>query len=204
MRQNSKIEDKENNIKVVDKQSNKEVLNEYKVIDKQQKDRNESSQLDQEMLGREQTNVDTFCEKTNVLSSLEKIILESNEREKNKIDDTNKNDIKQRSIDDKLNLSSRTQLTLEEKRKSAPVKLELIEDWTKPVFNKQSSLEEKSRYLLLLTLLKYLFCRIFNISYFYGKLFISELRRKHQSIYKLKDNLHRKKIIRVCKKNENL
>ncbi|XP_061941898.1 serine/threonine-protein kinase 10 isoform X3 [Apis cerana] len=145
MRQNSKIEDKENNIKVVDKQSNKEVLNEYKVIDKQQKDRNESSQLDQEMLGREQTNVDTFCEKTNVLSSLEKIILESNEREKNKIDDTNKNDIKQRSIDDKLNLSSRTQLTLEEKRKSAPVKLELIEDWTKPVFNKQSSLEEKSR-----------------------------------------------------------
>lgn len=203
MRQNSKIEDKENNIKVVDKQSNKEVLNEYKVIDKQQKDRNESSQLDQEMLGREQTNVDTFCEKTNVLSSLEKIILESNEREKNKIDDTNKN-IKQRSIDDKLNLSSRTQLTLEEKRKSAPVKLELIEDWTKPVFNKQSSLEEKSRYLFLLTLLKYLFCRIFNISYLYEKLFISELRRKHQLIYKLKDNLHRKKIIRVCKKNENL
>ncbi|XP_006608233.1 serine/threonine-protein kinase 10 isoform X3 [Apis dorsata] len=145
MRQNSKIEDKENNIKVVDKQSNKEVLNEYKVIDKQQKDRNESSQLDQEMLGREQTNVDTLCEKTNVLSSLEKIILESNEREKNKIDDANKNDIKQRLIDDKLNLSSRTQLTLEEKRKSAPVKLELIEDWTKPVFNKQSSLEEKSR-----------------------------------------------------------
>ncbi|XP_043788788.1 serine/threonine-protein kinase 10 isoform X2 [Apis laboriosa] len=145
IRQNSKIEDKENNIKVVDKQSNKEVLNEYKVIDKQQKDRNESSQLDQEMLGREQTNVDTLCEKTNVLSSLEKIILESNEREKNKIDDANKNDIKQRLIDDKLNLSSRTQLTLEEKRKSAPVKLELIEDWTKPVFNKQSSLEEKSR-----------------------------------------------------------
>lgn len=149
MRQNSKIEDKENNIKIVDKQSNKEVLNEYKVIDKEQKDRNESSQLDQEMLGREQTNVDTLCEKTNVLSSLEKIILESNEREKNKIDDANKNDIKQRSVDDKLNLSSRTQLTLEEKRKSAPVKLELIEDWTKPVLNKQSSLEEKSRYLFL-------------------------------------------------------
>lgn len=143
MRQNSKIEDKENNIKVVDKQNNKEVLNEYKVIDKQPKDRNESSQLDQETLGREQTNVDTLCEKTNVLSSLEKIILESNEREKSKIDDANKNDIKQRSIDDKMNLSSRTQLTLEEKRKSAPVKL--IEDWTKPVFNKQSSLEEKSR-----------------------------------------------------------
>ncbi|XP_026301255.1 serine/threonine-protein kinase 10 isoform X2 [Apis mellifera] len=143
MRQNSKIEDKENNIKVVDKQNNKEVLNEYKVIDKQPKDRNESSQLDQETLGREQTNVDTLCEKTNVLSSLEKIILESNEREKSKIDNANKNDIKQRSIDDKMNLSSRTQLTLEEKRKSAPVKL--IEDWTKPVFNKQSSLEEKSR-----------------------------------------------------------
>ncbi|OAD52044.1 STE20-like serine/threonine-protein kinase [Eufriesea mexicana] len=145
MRQNSKIEDKESILKIIDKQNDVELLNECKIIDKQQQLKNESMQSGQEMVGREQTNVDMLCEKPCIPTSLEKIILESNEREKNKVDDTNKSNIRQRSVDDKVNLSSRTQLTLEEKRKSAPVKLELGEDWTKPVFNKQSSLEEKSR-----------------------------------------------------------
>ncbi|KAK9301223.1 hypothetical protein QLX08_006311 [Tetragonisca angustula] len=145
MRQNSKIDDKENNLKNTDKQSDVEVLNECKITDKQQRDKNELSQLGQEMVGKEQTNVDTFSEKTNVLASLEKIVSENNEREKNKIDDVNRSNIRQRSVNDKTNLSSRTQLSLEEKRKSAPVKLELVEDWTKPIFNKQSSLEEKNR-----------------------------------------------------------
>lgn len=145
MRQNSKIDDKENNLKNTDKQSDVEVLNECKITDKQQRDKNESSQLGQEVVGKEQTNVDMFSEKTNVLTSLEKIVSENNEREKNKIDDVNRSDIRQRSVNDKTNSSSRTQLSLEEKRKSAPVKLELVEDWTKPIFNKQSSLEEKNR-----------------------------------------------------------
>ena len=152
MRQNSKIDDKENNLKNTDKQSDVEVLNECKITDKQQRDKNELSQLGQEMVGKEQTNVDTFSEKTNVLASLEKIVSENNEREKNKIDDVNRSNIRQRSVNDKTNLSSRTQLSLEEKRKSAPVKLELVEDWTKPIFNKQSSLEEKNRYLFLFIL----------------------------------------------------
>lgn len=145
MHQNSKIEDKENNLKITDKQSDVEVLNECKITDKQQRDKNESSQLGQEVVGKEQTNVD---EKTNVLASLEKVASANNEREKNKIDDVNKSDIRQRSVNDKTK-SSRTQLSLEEKRKSAPVKLELVEDWTKPIFKKQSSLEEKNRYLFL-------------------------------------------------------
>ncbi|XP_043524401.1 serine/threonine-protein kinase 10 isoform X2 [Frieseomelitta varia] len=145
MRQNSKIDDKENNLKNTDKQSDVEVLNECKITDKQQRDKNELSQLDQEMVGKGQTNVDTVSEKTNVLASLEKIVSENNEREKNKIDDMNRSNIRQRSVNDRTNLSSRTQLSLEEKRKSAPVKLELVEDWTKPIFNKQSSLEEKNR-----------------------------------------------------------
>ncbi|XP_060825221.1 serine/threonine-protein kinase 10 isoform X3 [Bombus pascuorum] len=146
MRQNSKIEDKENNLKMIDnKQSDAEVLNECKIIDKQQRDKNEPSQSAQEMVGKEQKSVDALSEKTSVLPSLEKNVPDNNEREKNKIDDANKGDIRQRSVDNKTNSSPRTQLSLEEKRKSAPVKLELAEDWTKPVFNKQSSLEEKNR-----------------------------------------------------------
>lgn len=152
MRQNSKIEDKENNLKMIDKQSDAEVLNECKITDKQQRDKNEPSQSAQETIGKEQTSVDALSEKTSVLPSLEKNVPDNNEREKNKIDDANKGDIRQRSVDNKTNSSPRTQLSLEEKRKSAPVKLELAEDWTKPVFNKQSSLEEKNRYLFLVVL----------------------------------------------------
>ncbi|XP_076759455.1 sterile20-like kinase isoform X2 [Xylocopa sonorina] len=147
MRQNSKTEDKENHLKISDKQSDVEVVNEYKIIDKQQRNKNESSQPSQDRVDREQiANVDAICDKPNVLGTLEKNILESNERERDKVDDAGAGDIRQRSVDGKvISSSSRAQLTLEEKRKSAPVKSELSEDWMKPIFNKQSSLEEKSR-----------------------------------------------------------
>ncbi|XP_026672500.1 serine/threonine-protein kinase 10 isoform X3 [Ceratina calcarata] len=144
IRQNSKTEDKENIPKIADKQSDVEALDESKVSDKQQRDRNQSLQSAQEMVDKEQANPDVTCEKPNVLSSLEKNVSESNERERNKLGESNK-DVKQQLVDSKVNSSLRPQLTLEEKRKSAPVKTELTEDWTKPVFNKQSSLEEKSR-----------------------------------------------------------
>ncbi|XP_017796707.1 PREDICTED: serine/threonine-protein kinase 10 [Habropoda laboriosa] len=147
IRQNSKNEDKENNLKIANKQSDvEEVLEGCKMFDKQQRDKNESLQSSEEMVDREGTiNIDTLCEKSHVLDSLEKIASESNEREKSKLDDTNRGEIRQKSVDSKGNSSLRTQLTLEEKRKSAPVKSELTEDWMKPVFNKQSSLEEKNR-----------------------------------------------------------
>ncbi|CAK9794705.1 Serine/threonine-protein kinase 10 [Anthophora plagiata] len=147
IRQNSKNEDKENNLKIADKQGDvEEVLEECKMFDKQQRDKNESLQPSEEMVDKEGTiNIDTLCEKPRVLGSLEKIASEGNEREKSKLDDTSRGDVRQKLVDSKANSSLRKQLTLEEKRKSAPVKSELTEDWMKPVFNKQSSLEEKNR-----------------------------------------------------------
>lgn len=144
MRQDSKNEDKENNVKTADKQNAIEVLDQCKLTDEKQWVKSSTSE-NQEAVDREQMNVDTLCEKQNVSDSLEKATAGLNEKEKINVDDTKKVDTRQKPIDNKLNPPPRTQLTLEEKRKSAPVKPELPEDWTKPVFNKQSSLEEKSR-----------------------------------------------------------
>ncbi|XP_076630127.1 sterile20-like kinase isoform X3 [Colletes latitarsis] len=141
MRQDSKNEDKENNLKIADKQSSVEMMDQCKVADEKQQD--DVLSKCQETLDREQTYVDTLREKQNVLGSLEKI---TDEKEKSNLDMTKKFDIKQKPVDNKIGPPTRTQLTLEEKRKSAPVKQESSEDWSKPMFNKQSSLEEKSRF----------------------------------------------------------
>nr|XP_034193568.1 serine/threonine-protein kinase 10 isoform X2 [Osmia lignaria] len=145
LRQNSKSEDKENHLKIVDKQSDTDALDECKIIDKQQRDKIELSPSDETIDRREERNVETSSEKPNVLGSLEKIATENNQREKNNLDNAKKIDVRQKSVDDKVNSSLKPHLMIEEKRKSAPVKSEGSEDWMKPVFNKQSSLEENNR-----------------------------------------------------------
>ncbi|XP_012146818.1 sterile20-like kinase isoform X2 [Megachile rotundata] len=144
MRQNSKSEDKENHLKIIDKPSDTETLDECKITDKQ-RDKTELLPSQETLDRREETNLETFSEKPNVTDSLEKTTTENNQREKNNLDNAKKVDVRQKSIDDKVNSSLKPQLTLEEKRKSAPVKSEVSEDWMKPVFSKQSSLEEKNR-----------------------------------------------------------
>ncbi|XP_066581483.1 STE20-like serine/threonine-protein kinase [Prorops nasuta] len=54
-------------------------------------------------------------------------------------------ELRQKSVIDKSATSSKY-LSNEEKRKSAPVKPDVAEDWARHVFNKQSSLEEKPRF----------------------------------------------------------
>ncbi|XP_076165808.1 sterile20-like kinase isoform X2 [Ptiloglossa arizonensis] len=141
MRQDSKNEDKENNLKIVDKQSSVEMLDQCKLTDEKQRDKNQLLK-NQEMVEREEIYVDAVCEKQNVLGSSEKIT-DGNEREKSNSDITKKVNIRQKSVDNKVSPPRRAQLTSEEKRKSAPVKPESSEDWAKPMYNKQSSLEEK-------------------------------------------------------------
>ncbi|XP_054013062.1 serine/threonine-protein kinase 10 isoform X2 [Hylaeus anthracinus] len=143
MRQDSKNEDKENNLKIADKQSSVELLDQSKVTDEKQQDKNVLLKS-HETVESEQLYVDTLCEKQNVLGSSEKIT-EINEREKSSSDIIKKVDTRQKLINNQISPPTRAQLTLEEKRKSAPVKPESSEDWIKPMFNKQSSLEEKSR-----------------------------------------------------------
>lgn len=131
-------------MKIVDKQSDTEALDECKIIDKQQREKIELSSNEETIDRREETSVETSSEKANVLGSLEKIATE-----KNNLDNAKKIDVRQKSLDDKVNSSLKPHLMIEEKRKSAPVKIEGSEDWMKPVFNKQSSLEENSRYLFI-------------------------------------------------------
>ncbi|XP_076229093.1 sterile20-like kinase isoform X2 [Nomia melanderi] len=142
MRQDSKNEDKESHSKSSDKRSTVEVLDQCKITDESKREKNALSES-RETAEREQTNVDTYNEKQSVKDSLEKITGIS-EREKDHSDHAKK-DTRQKSMDGKVNPPSKVELTLEEKRKSAPVRPELTEDWTKPVFNKQSSLEERNR-----------------------------------------------------------
>ncbi|XP_078033056.1 sterile20-like kinase isoform X2 [Augochlora pura] len=133
MRQDSKNEDKENNLKISDKQNVIEVLDQCKSTeDSKQEKRSLSDGRD--MVEREQTGLDT--EKQSIKDSFEKLTA-GNEKEK---------DTRQLIAEGKATSQlSRMELPLEEKRKSAPVRPESTEDWSKPAFNKQSSLEERSR-----------------------------------------------------------
>ncbi|XP_076241263.1 sterile20-like kinase isoform X3 [Calliopsis andreniformis] len=144
MRQDSKNEDKENILKLADKQHTIETLDQCKINDEKQRDKSIVTE-NQETINKEQMNTDILSEKQNVSNSLGKMATDINEKEKINLDDTKKVDIRQKPVDKIAPPSSKPQLTLEEKRKSAPVKPELSEDWAKPVFNKQSSLEEKNR-----------------------------------------------------------
>lgn len=146
MRQDSKNEDKESNLKISDKRSTVEVLDQCKITDESKREKNALSES-RDTVEREQTNEHTYNEKQSVKDSLEKIT-SINERGKDNLDHAKKSDTRQKSIDGKVNPPSKLELTLEEKRKSAPVRPELTEDWTKPVFNKQSSLEERNRCVL--------------------------------------------------------
>ncbi|XP_033324735.2 sterile20-like kinase isoform X2 [Megalopta genalis] len=130
MRQDSKNEDKENNLKTSDKQSVIEILDQCKSTEDSKREKHPSSES-HDMV---ETGLDT--EKQGVKDSFEKLTA-GNEKEK---------DTRQKLIAEaKASQSSRMELPLEEKRKSAPVRPESTEDWSKPAFNKQSSLEERSR-----------------------------------------------------------
>ncbi|XP_076678517.1 sterile20-like kinase isoform X3 [Andrena cerasifolii] len=144
MRQDSKSEDKDSGSKVVDKQSPAEVPEQGKATDEKQRNKSTTSES-RETMDRQQASGNAVSEQKIVADSLEKIATDSNERERNNVDSSKKIDTRQKSVDGKVNPPPRMQLTFEEKRKSAPVKPDPSEDWTKPVFNKQSSLEEKSR-----------------------------------------------------------
>ncbi|XP_076295360.1 sterile20-like kinase isoform X2 [Lasioglossum baleicum] len=137
MRQDSKNEDKESNLKGTDKQNVVEMLDQCKSTEDSKRGEKHSLSENQDTAEREQTTVDKFNEKQQtVKDSLEKLTA-GNEKEK---------DTRQKSVvQNKTSQPSRMELTSEEKRKSAPVRPESTEDWSKPAFNKQSSLEERSR-----------------------------------------------------------
>lgn len=146
MHQNSKTDERESNTKNSDKQGNVSLLDERRYVDKPEREtKHDLSQSNQGAVDKEQKNADPIREKPSVPGSLEKVVPERNERQKS--DEGSKGDVKQKSMENKVNASPRAQLTVEEKRKSAPVKSDLAEEWTKPAFNKQSSLEENSRYI---------------------------------------------------------
>ncbi|XP_076651424.1 sterile20-like kinase isoform X2 [Halictus rubicundus] len=135
MRQDSKNEEKESNLKNTDKLNAVEMVDQCKSTEDSKREKPSLSES-QGTAEREETTVDTFNEKQTVRDSLEKLTA-GNEKEK---------DTRQKSVlQNKVSQPSRMELTSEEKRKSAPIRPESTEDWSKPAFNKQSSLEERSR-----------------------------------------------------------
>lgn len=93
---------------------------------------------------KEQKNIETEDQTQNELDSSEKIKKVENEGNGKLFDNIKKFESQQKLINNKLSSASKKQLGINEKRKSAPVKPEMIEDLSKIIY-KQSSFEDKNR-----------------------------------------------------------
>lgn len=93
---------------------------------------------------KEQTNIEIEDQTQNELDSSEKIKKVENEGNGKLFDNIKKFESQQKLINNKLSSASKKQLGINEKRKSAPVKPEMIEDLSKIIY-KQSSFEDKNR-----------------------------------------------------------
>lgn len=93
---------------------------------------------------KEQGNLETENRMQNELDGFEKIKKNENEDNVKLFDNMRRYENQQKLINSKSSSSSKKQLGVNEKRKSAPVKPEMIEDLSKIIY-KQSSLEDKAR-----------------------------------------------------------
>jgi len=152
MRQDSeekkkKDDEKENIMKDVEK------VNNIKSTDKNQKpieDKLQNNKLSQEKMAdqqvhvKEQRNLDMEDRIQNELNSSEKIKRPESEDGGKLFDNIKRFENQQKLINNKSISTSKKQLSVNEKRKSAPVKPEMIEDLSKIIYNKQLSLEDKN------------------------------------------------------------
>lgn len=100
---------------------------------------------DQQMINvKEQKNLETEDQTQNELDSSEKIKKIENEGNGKLFDNIRRFENQQKLINNKSSFVSKKQLGINEKRKSAPVKPEMIEDLSKIIY-KQSSFEDKNR-----------------------------------------------------------
>lgn len=138
MRQDSKSEDKENNMKDVEK------VNIMNLADKQK-----SSEDKPQQANKSQSNKMTNIKgQENLEIDQTQSVLDGAERAKKdedggKLFDNIKRFENQQKINNKLGPAAKKQLGINEKRKSAPVKSEMIEDLSKIIYNKQLSLQDK-------------------------------------------------------------
>lgn len=151
MRQDSKSEEKENSSKDVEK------VNIVNLADKHQKPNEEKPQqqvnklpqnekmIDQQVANvKEQKNSETKEEHVqNELDDAERVVKKMEYEDSGKLFDSIKRFENQQKMNNKSSPASKKQLGVNEKRKSAPVKPEMIEDLSKIIYNKQSSLQDK-------------------------------------------------------------
>jgi len=151
MRQDSeekkkKDDEKENVIKNVEKVNNTKSTdkNQKSIEDKLQSNKlSREKMVDQQVNIKEQKNLDIEDRIQNELNSSEKIKRPESEDGGKLFDNIKKFENQQKLINNKSISTSKKQLNLNEKRKSAPVKPEMIEDLSKIIYNKQLSLEDK-------------------------------------------------------------
>lgn len=90
-----------------------------------------------------ETNLETQMQ--NELDGVERMRKVGSEDSGKLFDNIKRFENQQKLMNNKLNPASKKQLSVNEKRKSAPVKSEMIEDLSKIIYNKQLSLQEKNR-----------------------------------------------------------
>ncbi|KAG7200500.1 hypothetical protein KM043_001064 [Ampulex compressa] len=146
LRQDSKPEEKDSNAKTAERSAAMEVVDQPRASDEKRQDSTVSAQA-QEMAGE-------AIEVAKEAKVVQVTDMEAEEPDKAEtressgssvLESARKIETRQKLSEGKGSSPSKKQISVEEKRKSAPVKPEVCEDWAKPAFNKQSSLEEKSR-----------------------------------------------------------
>lgn len=150
MRQDSeekkkKDEERENIPKTVEKLANL-IDKEKSVEDKSHVNKlSQNEKTDQQMINvKEKKNLETEDQTQNELDSSEKIKKIESESNGKLFDNIKRFESQQKLINNKSSFGSKKQLGIIEKRKSAPVKPEMIEDLSKIIY-KQSSFEDKNR-----------------------------------------------------------
>ncbi|XP_020298870.1 serine/threonine-protein kinase 10 isoform X2 [Pseudomyrmex gracilis] len=146
MRQDSeekkkKDEEKENTLKNIEKINIVELADKFKSTDNKSQDENIMAQQVTNI--KEQKNSEINNQTQTEVDSSEKIKLE-NEENSIFFDNIKKFEDHQKLINNKSSPATRKQLGINEKRKSAPVKPEMIEDLSAVIY-KQSSLEDKDK-----------------------------------------------------------
>nr|XP_050854259.1 serine/threonine-protein kinase 10 isoform X2 [Vespula vulgaris] len=151
VRQDNKNDEKENCADLANKSSAMESLGQNKVKDDKQQDRN--------LLSSQSVGVDMEQQKPNTKDQI-KIGPSNKNDELDNVDKTNITETvdkalfalsKSKSIEGKQKLTDNVNIltkksSLDENRKSAPIKPSSSDEWVKPMYNKQSSLEEKNRF----------------------------------------------------------
>ncbi|XP_011329707.1 serine/threonine-protein kinase 10 isoform X2 [Ooceraea biroi] len=150
MRQDSEEKKKKDDENVV---KDMEKINATKPADKNQKpieDKLQSNKLSHEKMADQQANVkeprnlEMEDQMQNELNSSEKMKKSESEESGKLFDNIKRFENQQKLMNNKSSPASRKQLSVNEKRKSAPVKPEMIEDLSKIIYNKQLSLEDKN------------------------------------------------------------